>query len=154
MFHLVIIFIFIHSFCTGKTGSLRYMAPEVALNRPYNEKVDIYSFSLILYSVVTGVIPYTSYTKNEFYSTIIRNNQRPPLDYDDYGREIKFQTSPILKSLLISCWDPLPRNRPSAKEVYLILMDLERVKLEKEKKKGILHKSYDRLRKLSFSSTK
>ena len=27
---------------TGTTGSLRYMAPEVALARPYTEKVDVY----------------------------------------------------------------------------------------------------------------
>ena len=29
---------------TGNTGSLRYMAPEVALRQPYTEKVDVYSF--------------------------------------------------------------------------------------------------------------
>ena len=28
---------------TGGTGSMRYMAPEVALGKPYNEKVDVYS---------------------------------------------------------------------------------------------------------------
>ena len=27
---------------TGHTGSLRYMAPEVVLDQPYNEKVDVY----------------------------------------------------------------------------------------------------------------
>ena len=27
---------------TGNTGSLRYMAPEVVLNIPYTEKVDVY----------------------------------------------------------------------------------------------------------------
>ena len=27
---------------TGNTGSLRYMAPEVALRKPYTEKVDVY----------------------------------------------------------------------------------------------------------------
>ena len=32
---------------TGCTGSLRYMAVEVAANEAYNEKVDIYSFGII-----------------------------------------------------------------------------------------------------------
>mmetsp|Transcript_10610 Transcript_10610/g.15796 ORF Transcript_10610/g.15796 Transcript_10610/m.15796 type:complete len:90 (+) Transcript_10610:270-539(+) len=34
---------------TGDTGTLRYMAPEVATHNPYNEKVDVYSFSLIVW---------------------------------------------------------------------------------------------------------
>ena len=34
---------------TGNTGSARYMAPEVALDQPYHESVDVYSFSMILW---------------------------------------------------------------------------------------------------------
>jgi serine/threonine protein kinase len=37
---------------TGGTGSLRYMAPEVALNKPYNEKCDLYSFGVLLWQMV------------------------------------------------------------------------------------------------------
>ena len=29
---------------SGETGSLRYMAPEVADSKPYNQKADVYSF--------------------------------------------------------------------------------------------------------------
>eukprot|EP00640_Fibrocapsa_japonica_P003014 CAMPEP_0113943694 /NCGR_PEP_ID=MMETSP1339-20121228/26974_1 /TAXON_ID=94617 /ORGANISM="Fibrocapsa japonica" /LENGTH=265 /DNA_ID=CAMNT_0000948635 /DNA_START=68 /DNA_END=862 /DNA_ORIENTATION=+ /assembly_acc=CAM_ASM_000762 len=32
---------------TGETGTVRYMPPEVALGKPYNEKSDVYSFALI-----------------------------------------------------------------------------------------------------------
>ena len=34
---------------TGNTGSARYMAPEVALDNPYNQSVDVYAFILILW---------------------------------------------------------------------------------------------------------
>jgi serine/threonine protein kinase len=34
---------------TGMCGSLRYMAPEVAMSKPYNQKSEIYSFSIVLW---------------------------------------------------------------------------------------------------------
>ena len=36
---------------TGYTGSLRYMAPEVARQTPYNETCDVYSMALVLWEV-------------------------------------------------------------------------------------------------------
>ena len=35
---------------TGCTGSIRYMAPEVSLDMPYSEKVDVYSYALVLWA--------------------------------------------------------------------------------------------------------
>lgn len=36
----------------GQTGSIRYMAPEVALGTPYDETVDIYSMSLVAWEAI------------------------------------------------------------------------------------------------------
>jgi serine/threonine protein kinase len=36
---------------TGETGSYRYMAPEVFRHEPYNSRVDVYSFSMIVYQL-------------------------------------------------------------------------------------------------------
>lgn len=36
---------------SGNTGSLRYMAPEVALEKPYNHLVDVYSYGIMLWQV-------------------------------------------------------------------------------------------------------
>ena len=33
-------------------GSYRYMAPEVFRHEPYNSRVDVYSFSMILYQLL------------------------------------------------------------------------------------------------------
>ena len=43
---------------TGNTGSLRYMAPEVALKQPYNEKADVYSFGIMVWQMARDRIPY------------------------------------------------------------------------------------------------
>ena len=39
---------------TGNTGTLRYMAPEVVMGRSYNQSVDVYSFSILIWQIVTG----------------------------------------------------------------------------------------------------
>ena len=37
---------------TGGTGSLRYLSPENFLGKPYNEKSDVYSFSIIMWELL------------------------------------------------------------------------------------------------------
>ena len=43
---------------TGETGSYRFMAPEVFRHEQYSEKVDVYSFALILYNMLSGHAPW------------------------------------------------------------------------------------------------
>lgn len=71
---------------TGCTGSMRYMAPEVcnevrehdlfflirkwrvqvALRKPYNHSVDVYSFGIIVWEIATGRIAFDGVTKYTF----------------------------------------------------------------------------------------
>lgn len=46
---------------TGETGSYRFMAPEVFQHKTYNEKVDVYSYAVIVYWVFSGYKPYGSF---------------------------------------------------------------------------------------------
>jgi serine/threonine protein kinase len=41
---------------TQKVGSLMYMAPEVLTGHQYNEKIDVFSFGIILYELLSGVV--------------------------------------------------------------------------------------------------
>jgi len=43
---------------TGNTGSLRYMAPEVALKAPYSEKADVYSFGIMIWQMARDRVPF------------------------------------------------------------------------------------------------
>lgn len=43
---------------TGGTGSFRYMSPEVFRHTPYNYKVDVYSFGMILYQMIELKAPF------------------------------------------------------------------------------------------------
>lgn len=64
---------------TGNTGTLRYMAPEVALNRPYHTAVDVYSFSIVVWQVLTNQVPFREMGKKRYYERVVHNGQRPTL---------------------------------------------------------------------------
>ena len=97
---------------TGQTGSLRYMAPEVMLCKAYNEKVDVYSFAIILWQMATGKVPYDGATKDEFIKYVGKKGFRP----DILGYWPK-----QFKELLISCWNPDFLLRPSFEAVVSTL---------------------------------
>ena len=124
---------------TGCTGSMRYMAPEVALSKPYNEKVDIYGFGMIIYQLITGVTPFLSYDKHTLYEKVINGEFRPDLQNDDYGREIKAHES--LRTLIGKCWDDNHLNRPSAATIYDVLESINNEIESSNLSKSILRKS-------------
>jgi serine/threonine protein kinase len=73
---------------TGDTGSPRYMAPEVALNQPYNETCDVYSFCVLLWQILKTETPFEGYTMKMFDARVVRAGARPKLD-DKWPQEIR-----------------------------------------------------------------
>lgn len=66
---------------TGATGTPRYMSPEVALNKPYNETSDVYSFSMLFWEVLALKIPFELYSMKGFKERVWQGpHKRPPLD--------------------------------------------------------------------------
>ena len=55
---------------TGETGSLRYMAPEVALNRPYNHKAEVFGFASVLWEMAAHVKPFATSSTENFLSAL------------------------------------------------------------------------------------
>ena len=43
---------------TANVGSIPYMAPEVVLGNPYNEKCDVFSFGILLYEIISLKPPF------------------------------------------------------------------------------------------------
>jgi serine/threonine protein kinase len=52
------------------------MAPEVYNREPYNEKVDMYSFGIILYQILSGCTPFAGLSVNSFEAKVIRGGYR------------------------------------------------------------------------------
>ncbi|KAG8074570.1 hypothetical protein GUJ93_ZPchr0006g43104 [Zizania palustris] len=43
---------------TAETGTYRWMAPEVIEHKPYDSKADVFSFGVVLWELLTGMIPH------------------------------------------------------------------------------------------------
>lgn len=65
---------------TGYTGSIRYMAPEIAREEPYNMTCDVYSFSLLFWQCLALEKPFANYGISDIKSRVHRGESRPKVD--------------------------------------------------------------------------
>ncbi|CAB1121477.1 unnamed protein product [Ectocarpus sp. CCAP 1310/34] len=100
---------------TGETGSTRYMCPEVAMQLPYNEKADVYSFGLILWEMLSLRRPFEGLNRKEFVQSVIKGGRRPPLQQE---------WSAALRELMRRCWDEDMDTRPEFEEVEDTLLQI------------------------------
>lgn len=97
---------------SGNTGSLRYMAPEVALSESYNLTADVYSFGLLLWQICSLELPYDGMSRTDHSVYVVKGNERPVLN----------ATWPTpLRILMKRAWEPDPCLRPSMDSTYKIL---------------------------------
>jgi len=93
-----------------------WMAPEVMMNEPFNEKADVYSFGLILWFLLMKEEPFTEFQELEpFTKAICIDKMRPP---------IPDTCNPNLKTLIENCWHPNPNMRPTFKEIIPRIEDI------------------------------
>jgi len=64
---------------TEMTGSLQYMAPEVAMGLPYNATCDVYSFSVLLWEMLALKRPYENYAPSAMPQKIWSGPHKRPL---------------------------------------------------------------------------
>ena len=66
---------------TATTGTIAYMAPEVALGMPYNYKCDAYSMAILLWQMLALKRPYANYVGLKSKTTnVFEKGKRPPID--------------------------------------------------------------------------
>lgn len=89
---------------TGNTGSLRYMAPEVAMEEPYDYSVDAYSFGIMFWQICSLTTPFAGYSQKMHAELAVRDGQRPEPDPS-------WPSS--WTSLMSECWTADKAARPS-----------------------------------------
>uniref|UniRef100_A0A8C6Q5H5 Mitogen-activated protein kinase kinase kinase n=1 Tax=Nothobranchius furzeri TaxID=105023 RepID=A0A8C6Q5H5_NOTFU len=93
-------------------GTVAWMAPEVIRNEPVSEKVDIWSFGVVLWEMLTGEIPYKDVDSSAIIWGVGNNSLQLPVP----------ESCPDgFKVLLRQCWNCKPRNRPSFRQILLHL---------------------------------
>lgn len=93
---------------TSMVGSPRYMAPEVALGKPYNESCDVYAFAIILWQTMTLKNPYEQFrTADSIKRKVWIAGERPSKKWLPHS----------LKSLFSKAWHPLALCQPTMKEL-------------------------------------
>lgn len=97
---------------SGMAGSKRFMSPEVCNGLPYNEKVDVYSFAIVLWELCALQKPFAGMSVSDHYREVITGGLRPPLDP-------RWPTA--LQHLLQACWHEDPDARPSILEAKEVL---------------------------------
>jgi len=98
---------------TGNTGTTRYMAPEVALELPYNQSVDVYSFSIILWEMISRTKPYAGMNVHMHRARVCENGERPLLDARVFRED--------LASCIRAGWAHDMDARPSFAEIVSLL---------------------------------
>ncbi|CAN6206086.1 unnamed protein product [Urochloa humidicola] len=94
----------------GMRGTLPWMAPEMLemSSNMVSTKVDVYSFGIIMWEILTGQEPYAGMHHGGVIGGILSNTLRPP---------IPPTCDPQWRDLMEQCWSNEPEKRPTFTEV-------------------------------------
>ncbi|XP_020111631.1 serine/threonine-protein kinase STY8-like [Ananas comosus] len=94
----------------GVRGTLPWMASELLSGKSnmVSEKIDVYSFGIVMWELLTGEEPYADMRCASIIGGIVNNSLRP---------QIPTWCDPEWKSLMERCWASDPARRPSFSEI-------------------------------------
>lgn len=94
----------------GVRGTLPWMAPELLSGKSnmVSDKIDVYSFGIVMWELLTGDEPYSDMRAAEIIGGIVNNSLRP---------QIPSWCDPEWKSLMEGSWAGEPAERPSFTEI-------------------------------------
>jgi serine/threonine protein kinase len=100
-------------FPSGEVTTPLYEAPELLNNGEYTTKVDVFSFAVVLYEILGGIID----DSWDYIKKVIKGTQATFPD----------SINDEMKSLISRCWSQNPNGRPSFAE---ILSELKQIKFK------------------------
>ena len=80
---------------TLEMGTYRWMALEMIQHRPYMQKVDVYSFGIVLWELITGLLPFQNMTAMQASFVVVSKSVRPVIPNDCLS---------VLCEIMTRCW--------------------------------------------------
>ncbi|XP_077544379.1 mitogen-activated protein kinase kinase kinase 13-B-like isoform X1 [Haemaphysalis longicornis] len=93
-------------------GTVAWMAPEVIRNEPCSEKVDIWSYGVVLWELLNGETPYRDVDSSAIIWGVGSNSLQLP---------VPASCPDGFRLLMRQCWSSKPRNRPSFRHILMHL---------------------------------
>ena len=105
-----------------RIGNYQYTAPEAlrgSLSVPYSREIDVYSFGILFWEILTGKIPFQELKENpntcNKIEEMIIGGYRPSLDV------LPNDIPPCIIEIIKQCWNSKPSSRPSLGKIISIL---------------------------------
>jgi len=94
----------------GESGTLSFMAPEMALNKSYDGRaVDVYAFGLVLWEMCALERAFDGYSERRIMTKVVQKGERPRIPSRLWPKP--------LQNLLRRCWAAEAEDRPTMAEV-------------------------------------
>jgi len=99
---------------TNKAGTPHWMAPEVYCGTTYDEKVDIYSYAMVLFEIICRSVPFEQFEAAQI-GPMVTTGGRPDLTL------VPGDCPKALRELMTVCWSASAKQRPNFKTILEIL---------------------------------
>jgi len=95
-------------------GTMTYMAPEIKEGKEYDgEKIDVFSFAVILFIIVHGIFPFKEARKEEFFYNLLMTGQN-----ELYFQKVNGQNLSVeFKDLILTLFSYDPKVRLTAAQI-------------------------------------
>ena len=115
-----------------RIGNYQYTAPEAlrgSLSVPYSREIDVYSFGILFWEILTGKIPFQELKENpntcHKIEEMIIDGYRPSLDLPN-------DIPPCIIEIIKQCWNSKPSARPSLGKIISLLTIILQVDISDE----------------------
>ncbi|GAM26893.1 hypothetical protein SAMD00019534_100680 [Acytostelium subglobosum LB1] len=103
-----------------KVWNWRWLAPEVIKNVQYTEKIDIYSYGMVIWELITREIPFEEYFEEYKWNSVIEDKVTHGL-----RPTIPKECPEQFANLIQDCWQEDPRRRPSFEDIITQLQQMQ-----------------------------
>jgi serine/threonine protein kinase len=113
---------------TAETGTYRWMAPEVIRHEAYSQTADVYSFSILMWQLLTREDPFEGKSQIEAAAAVAMESARPPFHAE---------TPDSIVRLIQACWSDDPRKRLPFDKISETLASIESTQLSEDERRWI-----------------